>query len=135
MSNQTMPSFPKTETDLVAEKLCDLCDKGKYDEALSLYADNARHVEAMSMPGCDRIIEGKANIIKKAEEFAKSTTVHDASCSKPRVNGDQFVCEMMIDCTHAEGPFAGQRMKMTETCLYTVKDGKITEAKFFYSMC
>lgn len=131
-----MPSMPKTETHLVGEKLCELCDTGRFEEALrDLYADNARHVEAMAMPGCDAIIEGKANIIKKSEEFSKATTIHAASCSKPLVNGDQFVCEMMIDCTHTDGPMAGQRMKMTETCLYTVKDGKITEAKFFYPMC
>jgi len=28
---------------------------------------------------------------------------------------------------------ANQRMNMSETALYTVKNGKITEGKFFYS--
>jgi predicted ester cyclase len=45
----------------------------------------------------------------------------------------QFVVPMTMDCTSNEGPMAGQRMNMSETALYTVKNGKITEGKFFYS--
>ena len=40
---------------------------------------------------------------------------------------------MSIDCTASAGPMANQRMKMSEIGLYTVKNGKITEGKFFYS--
>lgn len=127
-----------TETDVVAARLHELCSMGKYHEAMEeLYADNARHVEAMEMPGtdCKRIEEGKANLLRKSEQWGRTTTIHSASMSKPLVNGDQFVCEMKLDCTSSEGPMAGQRMQMSETCLYTVKNGKITEAKFFYGMC
>lgn len=138
MSNPTMPSFPKTETHVIADKLCELCNTGRHEEAMrDLYADNARHVEAMEMPGSPykRITEGKPALIAMSEHWMKTTTVHSCTCGKPLVNGDQFVCEMSMDCTSSEGPMAGQRMTMTETCLYTVKDGKITEAKFFYPMC
>ncbi len=133
-----MPSMPKTDTHLVADKLTELCNTGRHDEAMrDLYADNARHVEAMEMPGSPykRITEGKPALLAMSEHWKKTTTVHGGTCSKPLVNGDQFVCEMTLDCTSNEGPMAGQRMTMTETCLYTVKDGKITEAKFFYPMC
>jgi ketosteroid isomerase-like protein len=119
----------------VANRLVELCSVGKYREALTeLYAENARHVEAMAMPGCDRITEGKATLLQKSDEFSRTMTVHSESCGKPLVNGDQFLCEMSMDCTHHHGPMAGQRMQMTEQCLYTVTDGKITEAKFFYPM-
>ncbi len=127
-----------TETDVVAARLHELCSMGKYHEAMQeLYADNARHVEAMEMPGsdCKRILKGKGNLLQKSEQWGRTTTIHGASMSKPLVNGDQFVCEMKLDCTSSEGPMAGQRMQMSETCLYTVKNGKITEAKFFYGMC
>lgn len=102
-----------------------------------LYADNARHVEAMEMPGSPykRITEGKTALLKMSEAWNRSTTVHSSHVGKPLVNGDQFVCTMTIDCTSSEGPMAGQRMTMSETCLYTVKDSKITEAKFFYGGC
>ncbi|MCC7110385.1 MAG: nuclear transport factor 2 family protein [Deltaproteobacteria bacterium] len=125
-----------TPTELVANRLFELCNSGKFQQAMSeLYADNARHVEAMEFPGseCKRITEGKDALTKMSERWNKTTTVHSAEVSKPLVNGDQFVCEMTMDCTSTEGPMANQRLTMKETCLYTVKNNKITEAKFFYS--
>jgi len=86
----------------------------------------------MEGPGCPRITEGKATLLEKAEHFGRTTTIHSASCGKPFVNGDQFACEMALDCTSTEGPMANQRMNMHETAVYTVKNGKISEAKFFY---
>lgn len=122
-------------TQKVATRLVDLCSTGKNIDAIrELYADNARHVEVMGGFGCDRIMEGKATLLEKADKFAKTTTIHNASCGKPVVNGDQFIVPMSLDCTSSEGPMANQRMNMTETALYTVKNGKITEGKFFYSM-
>jgi hypothetical protein len=127
------PSAEHLATQRVANRLTELCSTGKNLEALKeLYADNARHVEVLEAPWCPRILEGKANLLKKAEEFHNSTTVHSASCAKPIVNGDQFICEMSLDCTSNQGPMAGKRMEMKETALYTVKNGKITEGKFFY---
>jgi len=124
----------KTSQD-VANRFHELCSAGKYHEAMQeLYADNARHVEAMEMPGCNRINEGKKKLLEMSEQWMKVTTIHIASCSKPIVNGDQFVCEMALDVTSSEGPMAGQRHTMSETCLYTIKDGKIVEAKFFYAV-
>lgn len=128
--------MPATATDLTARKLVDMCRVGKHHEAMQeLYADNARHVEAMEMPGSPykRVTEGKAALLKMSEHWCKTTTVHSASCGDPMVNGDQFICQMDMDCTASEGPMAGQRMQMSEFCQYTTnKDGKITEAKFFY---
>ena len=137
-ANFTMPT-PSPEhqaTQKVANRLVELCSTGKNLDAIrEVYADNARNVEVMEGPGCTRITEGKTRILNKAEEFHKSTTVHSASCGKALVNGDQFVCEMALDATFNAGPMAGQRFPMKETALYTVKNGKITEAKFFYGGC
>jgi len=121
-------------TQKVATRLAELCTVGKHMDALrELYADNARHVEVMDGPGCARMSEGKKTLLEKAQHWEKTTTVHSASVGKPIVNGDQFVVPMTMDCTCSEGPMANQRMTMSETCLYTVKNGKITEGKFFYS--
>lgn len=129
------PSAEHTATQKVADRFVALCSAGKNREALQeLYADNARHVEVMEgPPGCERITAGKANLLKKADHWEKTTTVHGATCGKASVNGDQFVVPMTLDCTCSEGPMANQRMNMSETALYTVKNGKITEGKFFYS--
>ncbi len=128
------PSAEHTATQKVATRFHELVSGGKNLEAIQeLYADNAKHVEVMEGPGCGRILEGKAAILAKAEQFHKSTTIHSATCGKPIVNGDQFVCPMGLDCTCTEGPMANQRMNISETSLYTVKNGKIVEGKFFYS--
>lgn len=128
------PSAEHLATQKVADRLAELCSTGQNLKAIQeLYADSARHVEAMEMPGCPRITAGKAVLLQKAEEFARAMEVHGATCGKPSVNGDQFVCTMTLDGTSSEGPMAGQRMNMSETALYTVKAGKIVEAKFFYS--
>ncbi len=98
-----------------------------------LYADNARHVEPMEMPGgpYKRITEGKAELLQ-GEDFEKNVEVHSATCGDPMSNADQFICRMGLDCTARNGPMAGQRMQIDEFAAYTVKNGKITEAKFFY---
>lgn len=144
MSTTTAPSKPAFQmppmsaehqaTQKVATRLHEMISAGKNLDAIGeLYADNARHVEVMDGPGCERITEGKATLHEKAEKFHKSMTVHNKTCGKPVVNGDQFIMPMSMDCTASDGPMAGQRMNMVETALYTVKNGKISEGKFFYS--
>jgi len=134
-SFQMPPLSPEhAATQKVAERLVELCSTGANRQALEeLYADTARHVEVMGGPGCERITEGKAALLAKADQWARSTIVHRASCGKPVVNGDMFIVPMELDCTCKEGPMANQRMDMRETSLYTVKNGKITEARFFYA--
>jgi hypothetical protein len=143
MSTTTAPSKPSytpppmspehQATQKVATRLAELCNAGKNLDAIKeLYADSAKHVEVMEAPWCPRITEGKKSLLEKAEQFAKGTTIHSASVGAPVVNGDQFVCTMAMDCTSSQGPMAGKRMSISETALYTVKNGKITEGKFFY---
>lgn len=145
MSTTTAPTEPSSfqmpahtpehqATQRIADRFVELVSAGKNLEAIrELYADNARHVEVMDAPWCPRITDGKASVTQRAEQFASSTIIHAATIGKPIVNGDQFVCPMTLDCTAKEGPMANQRMNMSETALYTVKNGKITEGKFFYS--
>lgn len=121
----------------VADRFYELCSKGEYHEAMQeLYADDARHVEAVEFPGAPypRVLEGKGALLDMSTKWMANTEVHSSEVTRPLVNDEHFVCEMTIDATSKEGPMAGQRHKMSETCLYTVKDGKIAEAKFFYSM-
>lgn len=143
MSTTTSPTKPAFEmppmsaehqaTEKVAKRLVELIGAEKNLDAIKeLYADNARHVEVMDGPGCERITEGKTRLIEKAEKFHKSITVHGATVGKPITNGEQFVLPMSLDSTMNDGPMKGHRMNMSETALYTVKNGKIVEGKFFY---
>lgn len=139
MTTHTMPSSPTApSTVAAANRLVELCAAGKFHDAMvELYADGARHVEAMEMPGSPykRIIEGKPNLIQMSDHWAKTNQVHSSTVSKPQFNGDQFCCQFNMDVTCGDGPMAGQRMNMSETAMYTVQDGKITEARFFYGIC
>lgn len=132
------PSPEVLATQRVAARLVELCSAGRHAEAMrELYADDARQVEAMEVPGTPykRVTSGKAELLRMCEHWARTTTVHGITVGEPMINGDQFAVEMALDCTSNEGPMSGQRMQMREICLYTVRDGKITEAKFFYGSC
>jgi ketosteroid isomerase-like protein len=119
----------------VGKKLVELCQAGKFKEAgEQLYAPNVVCIEAMAMPGMPTRTEGKEAVKKKSVEWEKNTTVHSSEVRGPWPHGDKFICIMKIDCTSKAGPMAGKRMTMEEACLYTVKDGKITQEEFFYSM-
>lgn len=133
----TMPplSAEHQATAKVAARLVELITAGESPRAIAeLYADNARHVEVVGGPGCDRVCAGRDELHRRAEQFAASITVHGRTCGTPVVNGDQFLLPLTLDATFNAGPMSGQRMNMVETALYTVQHGKITEAKFFYSM-
>ena len=57
-------------------------------------------------------------------------TVNSASVDGPWVNGDQFTVRFHMDVTVKE---SGQRQVMDEIALYTIKNGKIAEERFFFS--
>lgn len=120
-------------TQHVASRLTELCSSGENLTAITeLYDDQAVHEEVMDGPGAARITQGKQALLKNAERFAQSITVHGSSVGKPIVNGEQFILPMSLDCTFKDGPMAGHRFNMVETVLYTVKNGKISHVKFFY---
>ncbi len=48
----------------------------------------------------------------------------------PWVNGEQFTVRFTMDVTFKE---TGQRHTMDEIALYTLKNGKIAEERFFYA--
>lgn len=124
-----------TATKRVADRLVAMVSEEKnMDAILELYADDVMHVEPVEMNGSPRVTRGKTNVIAKQEHFDRVNTIHASTCGTPIINGDQFVCPMSLDCTCSEGPMAGKRMLMSETALYTVRNGKILEGKFFYNV-
>lgn len=119
----------------VGKELVQMCQNGKFGEAISeLYADDAKHVEAMEMgPDMPRVTEGKAAIEKSNEWWEAHHEVHGMELAGPYPHGeDRFAVLMKIDVTPDIGPMAGKRFVMDEVCLYTVDNGKIKMAEFFY---
>ena len=112
----------------IAADLVALCKAGKFDEAGEKYwADDVVSIEAM--PGDMARIAGKAAVRGKGEWWAANNEVHGFTITGPFVNGDQFVVGFKMDVTPKA---TGERTTLDEVGLYTIRDGKIAEERFFY---
>jgi ketosteroid isomerase-like protein len=110
----------------VANDLVALCKEGKFAESGEKYwAQDVLSVEAM---GDQRESRGIAAARGKGEWWAANHDVHGVVVEGPYVNGDQFVVRFKMDMT----PKGGQRTTMDEMAVYTIKNGKIAEERFFY---
>ena len=115
-------------TQEIANDLVALCKAGKFDEAGEKYwADDVASYEAM--PGDMAEVRGKDAVRGKGEWWAGAHEVHSSEVEGPYVNGDQFVVRFKMDLTQKQ---SGQRLTMDEVGVYTVRDGKIVEERFFY---
>ncbi|MEZ5666137.1 MAG: nuclear transport factor 2 family protein [Alphaproteobacteria bacterium] len=116
----------------IARKMVDLCREGRNEEALdTLFADDMVSVEAASMPGMDREMKGRSAVKAKGKWWVDNHEIHAAEITGPWPNGDRFVVGFRYDVTNKP---SGQRFRMDEVGLYTVKDGKIVREEFFYDM-
>ncbi len=113
----------------IAHDLVALCREGKFDESGEKYwADDVVSIEAM---GEEAVSRGKSAARGKGEWWAGAHDVHSVEVEGPYVNGDQFVVRFKMDMTIKE---TGVRQRMDEVGVYTLKDGKIAEERFFYAM-
>ncbi|MES0136089.1 nuclear transport factor 2 family protein [Mesorhizobium sp. M0016] len=90
-------------------------------------ADDIVSLEAMEGPMA--IARGKEALRQKGEWWQENHEVHGGSVEGPYVNGDQFAVRFKFDITPKA---TGERVTMDEVGLYTVKNGKITEERFYY---
>ena len=120
----------------VGRRLVELCRQGKSMEAMdTLYASNVVSIEAMSMgPTMPARTEGFAAVRARAEAWEKNHQIHRGDAEGPWPHGDRFIVHFNYDVTAKAGPMAGKRMTIDEAALYTVKDGRIVQAEYFYDM-
>ncbi|MFM9978222.1 MAG: SnoaL-like domain-containing protein [Sphingomonadaceae bacterium] len=121
-----------TTTNDIAHDFAALCKEGKFDEAGEKYwSPDIVSVEAGGAEGMDPVSRGIDAVRDKGAWWYENHEIHSAEVSGPNINGDQFVLRFKMDVTNRP---SGQRMQMDEDALYTVKDGKIVEERFFYTM-
>jgi hypothetical protein len=115
-------------TQQIAERLVELCNKGQYEAAQKeLYADNAISIEPFSTPDFEKETKGLKAIIEKGHRFSTMVdTMHGGSLSTPLVAGNSIAFTLTMDVTMK----GSVRQKMTELCVYDVKDGKIVSEQF-----
>jgi len=124
-----------SDTLTVGKKLVELCQQNKNMEAIdTLFSPDIVSMEAMGGPGMPAKITGIEAVKGKNESWLANHEIHSASIEGPWPNGDKFIVRFKYDVTAKAGPMASKRMTMDEAALYTVKDGKITQEEFFYSM-
>lgn len=93
------------------------------------WAEDVVSIEAMDGPM--RRIEGIAAARGKSEWWDAHHDITSLETFGPYVNGDEFAIRWIMDVTVKE---SGQTLHMEELALYTIKDGKIAEEKFFSLM-
>lgn len=114
-------------TQEIAQDFAALCKAGKFEEAGERYwAEDVVSIEPMT--GDMAVLRGKPAVRGKGEWWYANHEVHAAETDGPYVNGDQFALRFHIDVTAKAG---GQRMQMEEVGLYTLRDGKVVEERFF----
>jgi hypothetical protein len=125
-----------SDTLSVGKKLVDLCREGKIMEAVdTLYSPNIVSIEAGGgSPDMPARMEGIQAVKGKGEWWMNNHEVHKAEAEGPFPHGDRFIVRFKYDVTAKAGPMAGKRFLLDEAGLYTVKDGKVTQEEFFYTM-
>lgn len=112
----------------LAKAFTALLEQGDHEGAARKYnADDIVSYEAMEGPMA--VCEGKEAVKQKGDWWAENHEVHGASVEGPFFNGDQFTVRFKLDVTPKA---TGERVVMDEVGLYTVKDDKIIEERFFY---
>jgi len=118
-----------------AEALVAHCKNHTEAEGLkTLYAADAKSVEAMAMPGSGSAeVQGIEAIQRKHDWWEANFEVHDATVEGPMFHGeDRFSVIFGMDTTNKE---SGERSQMKEVAVYTVNDaGKISKEEFFYDV-
>jgi len=113
----------------IAHDLVALCRSGKFIEAGEKYwADDVVSIEAV---GDDAESHGKDAARGKNEWWVNAHEIHSVDARGPYLNGDQFTVRFKMDVTAKE---TGEHRLLDEIGLYTLKDGKIAEERFFYTI-
>lgn len=112
----------------IADDFTALCARGEFEQAGHKYwSDAVVSIEAMDGPMAR--VSGRPAVQAKTDWWNSAHEVHSATAHGPYVNGDQFAVRFAMDVTNKE---SGQRTQMDEVAVYTVKDGKIVEERFYY---
>lgn len=111
----------------VAKAFTALCASGDHGGAgARFWADDVVSLEPMEGPMAR--LQGPAALRGKSEWWFANHEVHSEGVEGPFVHGDQFSVVFEMDVT----PKGGDRMQMREVALYTVRDGRIVEERFFF---
>jgi ketosteroid isomerase-like protein len=116
-----------TTTEL-AKDFTNLLKQGDHAGAAAKHnADSIMSYEAAEGPMA--VCEGSEAVKQKGDWWRENHELHAEIVEGPYVNSDQFAVFFKMDVTPKA---TGERAMMDEVGVYTVKDGKIVEERFYY---
>jgi predicted ester cyclase len=119
-------------TEAIGKRLVHLCNAGHSEQAVNeLYGKDIVSIEAQGTPEMPARMQGLEAIEQKSAWWFANHEVHAMTAEGPFIGnrGDQFAVKFDLDLT----PKGGQRMRMSEVALYTVRSDRIVEEAFLYS--
>ena len=115
----------------VARDFTDMLRQGQFVAARERYwAADVRIIEPHDLPGgIAAEVSGIEAARAKTARWLGSRHIHDLSIDGPFVTGNQFALflDMMI-----AGQTGGACQPFTEIAIFTVRDGRISEERYFY---
>lgn len=126
-----MTATAPASTAAIAQELVSLCRAGRNLDAVNrFYSPNILSVESSGSAEMPAEMKGIDAVRGKHQWWDDNFEVHDAKVNGPFLGENQFAVQFEFDTTFKP---TGQRSRMTEMALYTVKDGKIVHEHFFYN--
>lgn len=110
----------------IAEDIAALNRALDFEGAAKYWSPDVVSIEPQEGP--HSLCRGLEEMQAKNDWFASVATIHAMEVDGPYIHGNQFALRFVMDMTHAE--FG--RITMPEVGLYTLKDGKVVEERFFY---
>jgi hypothetical protein len=125
-----MSTAAPASTAAVADELVQLCRESRNLDAIAkLYSPTIISIEPVGSETMPAEIRGIDAVRKKNESWFDAFEVNSAEVQGPFIGEDQFAVRYDFDTTSKA---TGERARMTEMALYTVKDGKIIREQFYY---
>ena len=111
----------------IAKAFTALCAQGEFDKAgHTFWSEDVVSCEPMEGPMAR--VQGRQAVEAKGAWWYANNEVHSVNVEGPYVHGDQFTVRFTMDVT----PKGQSRITMDGHGLYSVRDGKIVEERFFY---
>lgn len=109
----------------LAQEFFDAVKDDRTDDYQAMWSDDIESREPGDGPMSH--VKGREQLLEKHAWWNDNAEMHDFTMEGPYVVGDQFAIRFAMDVT-----MMGERSQSSETAVYSVKDGKIAEERFFY---
>jgi SnoaL-like domain len=113
----------------LSKDFLDLCRTGDFRAPGAKY--HSPDVVSIEPEGPNPVLRGREAVHAKSVWWYETHEIHTWDVFGPFVHGDQFTARFIIDFTYTK---TGDRQKIEEIAVYTVRGDEIVEERFFYEI-